>query len=405
MQDWNSFRRVEAAFNRQIPDRVPKFEAAIEILDLNPIETGQTNSSAILFFTPQVIDMFHNSPSFLSQLENIVKDPRSLQSFTGGPPKKATRLYKQYNYDMYIAVPGAPMVFKDKIFKDFYSEENKKVIRGPDGRLVWRTSPDGAHTRHGFMQDPKDWEKYLEFNPDHPGNVILVKSTVEACKKLDIVPIFFVFGCAFFEELSGMFGFETLFKLLIKDKPFIKEVVKTMSDYSIAVGEKIVEEGGNYLYMTNDIGFKGKSIISPIMFRELFKPGIKKFCGRMHELGGKVMMHSDGYIEELLPDFIDAKIDALHPIEKDAGNDIVEIKKKFGKDLTLIGNVPIPLLSYGTPKENYDYVLYLLDNVSKEGGHIISSSHSLTQWCKLENFLAYQKAVEDYGKYPIRIPH
>jgi len=66
-----------------------------------------------------------------------------------------------------------------------------------------------------------------------------------------------------------------------------------------------------------------------------------------------------------------------------------------------MGNVPIPLLTHGTPKEVTEYVKYLLENVSKDGGHVISSSHSVTKWCKLENFLAYSKAVDDYGAYPI----
>ena len=44
------------------------------------------------------------------------------------------------------------------------------------------------------------------------------------------------------------------------------------------------------------------------------------------------MMHSCGYVTDLLPDFIDAVIDALHPIEKAAGNDIADIKKQYGKE-------------------------------------------------------------------------
>ena len=96
-------------------------------------------------------------------------------------------------------------------------------------------------------------------------------------------------------------------------------------------------------------------------------------------------------------------MDALHPIEKAAGNDIAKLKAEYKDKIIPVGNVPIPLLTHGTPKENYDYVKYLLKNVSKDGGHIISSSHSVTQWCKLKNFLAYYKAVEDFGKYPINI--
>ncbi len=401
MTEWNSFKRVEAVFNKDIPDRVPKYEGSIEIPELNPLVDGQEIGSGILFFPPQLIEMFHEKPALISQIEQIVTNPRTLETLLGGSPKKTARIHVEFNYDMFLTFPGVPMIFKNKIFEDFHTEDDNKVVRGPDGRLVWRTSPDGAHTRHGFMQSPEDWEKYIEFDADHPGNRILVKRTINTCKKIDLVPTFFLFGCGFFEELCGMFGFETMFKLLVKDKGFIKDVVNQMSEYTIALVEKIIEEGGKYIYMTNDLGLKGTSIISPRMFREFFKSGIKKFCNKVHDLGGKILMHSCGYITELLPDFVEMGIDALHPIEKAAGNDIVEIKKKFGKDLVFVGNVPIPLLSHGTPEEVTEYVKYLLENVSKDGGHIFSSSHSVTKWCKLENFVAYNKAVDDYGTYPI----
>ncbi len=403
MTEWNAKRRVDAVFNREIPDRVPKYEGTIEIPELKPVMNGQEVCSSVLFFSNQQINLFHRHPSFLKMFRKVLNHPSILQPIAQFAPKSISRVQRRFNYDMFTYLPGVPMVFKDALFRDFYTKEKNKVVYGPDRRLVWRTSPDGAHTRHGALQSPSDWNKYIEFDADHPGNHFLVKPTVKECEKLNIVPVFGIFGCGMFEELSQMFGFEMLFKLLIKDKSFVKETVKQMSDYSIAVAEHLIQEGGTYIYMTNDLGFKGRTIISPRMFREFFKPYIEKFCRRVHQLGGKVMMHSCGYVGDLLDDVVETGIDALHPIEKEAGNDIVEIKRKYGKKLILVGNVGIPLMTHGTPKETYDYVKYLLKNVSKDGGHIISSSHSVTQWCKLKNFLAYYKAVEDFGKYPINL--
>ncbi len=403
MNEWNSFRRVNAVFNGEIPDKVPKFELSIEIKELNPTADGQKNVAAILFFSPQMLSFFHRHPSMVSIFQKILKHPSILQPIAKSAVTRATKIHREYNYDMFNGAGGVPMIFNDRIFRDFHTEDNNNIVRRANGKLVWKTSPEGAHTRYGFLETPGDWDKYIEFDSGHPGNYFLTKNTIKTCKKLDIVPSFFTLCSGFFEDLSMMFGFENLFKLLVKDKGFIRSAVKEMSDYSIAVAERLIELGATYLYMTNDLGYKERSIISPRMFQDLFKPGIKKFCRRVHQLGGKVMMHSCGYVENLLPDIIEAGIDALHPIEKAAGNDIAEIKKKYGKDIILIGNVPIPLLSGGTPKENYDYVKDLLMNVSKDGGHIISSSHSVTQWCKVENYLAYHKAVEDFGIYPINI--
>lgn len=400
---WNSFKRIDAVFNHEIPDRVPKYEGSIEIKELNPSMDGQQSGSGVLFFPNEIVGLFHRVPAIYKMMKKIIEYPQILQPFVKYIPRKVSELQRKFNYDLFSTTPGIPTIFKDRIFRDFYTEEKNQIARGPGGYLVWRTSPDGAHTRNGFLRSPSDWDKYMEFNPDLPINWALTYRTVKECKKLDIVPHFFIYGAPAFEELCQIFGFTTFFKFLVKEKSFVKEIVGEMNDYAIHVAEKTLEMGGKYLYISTDLGYKGRSMISPKMYREFFKPGLKKFCTRVHKLGGKIMLHSCGYITELIQDLIEAGIDALHPIEKAAGNSIEFIKNKYGKDIILVGNVPIPLLTHGTPKETYDYVKYLLKNVSKDGGHIISSSHSVTQWCKLENFYAYYKAVEDFGKYPINI--
>ena len=44
-------------------------------------------------------------------------------------------------------------------------------------------------------------------------------------------------------------------------------------------------------------------------------------------------------------------------------------------------------------------VIFMDENVGRGGGYIISSSNSLTDYCKTENVLAMADAVRKYGKY------
>ncbi|MHA1149839.1 MAG: uroporphyrinogen decarboxylase family protein [Promethearchaeota archaeon] len=400
--NWTSFKRIKAVFNHEIPDKVPKYEGSIEIKEINPIFDGQLDARALLFFSPQQLSVFHRLPLLVQLLEYLIKRPSLFYPIAKYTPKVISKLPREFNYDMFAYTSGIPMVFNKRIFNDFYTDKTRMIIKDLNGRLIWRTSPDGAHTRRGFMQKPEDWEKYMQFDPDHKGNYFLQKAALKTCKKIDIVPLLTVWGAVGFEELCSMFGFEIIFKFLIKNKSFIKSAVKEMNDYALATAEGILQRGGTYIYITADLGYKGRSLISPRMFKEFFKLGMKKFCSRVHQLGGKVMLHSCGNIVELMPDIVETGIDALHPIEKAAGNDILEFKNKYGKDIVFVGNVPIPLLTHGTPMENYKYVKWLIEHISIDGGHIISSSHSVTQWCKLKNFYAYYKAAEDFRDYPIK---
>ncbi|MHA1791251.1 MAG: uroporphyrinogen decarboxylase family protein [Promethearchaeota archaeon] len=405
---WNSFKRVDAVFDGEIPDRVPKYEGSIEIKELNPMVDGQSSPRAMLFFSPAQIRIFHKFPALLSMAKSLVKLQKVLDPIAAYVVKSYTKIYRKLKYDIFPFTSGVPMVFNERLFRDFNVRSKGKIIEHVSGRVVWKVSLGGAHFRNGFITTPAEWDKYMEFDPDHEANYFIAEQVQKTSKKLDIVPFFTIYGATAFEELCGIFGFETLFKLMIKNKNFVKRIIKQFSDFAVASAEKVIGEyGAKYVYFSGDLGSKGRSLISPRMYREFFKPIYKRICKKVHSLGGKVFYHSCGHVMNLIDDFIDVGIDALHPIEREAGNDIVEIKKKYGKKLILFGNVPIPLLTNGTLKEVRQYVRYLLENVSKDGGHVISSSHSITQWCKLKNYLEYIRIANNEGIYPIKtnLPH
>jgi uroporphyrinogen decarboxylase len=53
------------------------------------------------------------------------------------------------------------------------------------------------------------------------------------------------------------------------------------------------------------------------------------------------MLHSDGAVEKLIPDFIELGIDVLHPLEPVSGMDPAINKQKFGKEISFLGGVDI----------------------------------------------------------------
>jgi len=151
--------------------------------------------------------------------------------------------------------------------------------------------------------------------------------------------------------------------------------------------------------MSNDLGQNNRLIISPAMYKKYFMEGEKRFCQTVHKYGGKVIMHSCGNTLELIDTLIDVGIDALHPWQPYAGMDIFEGKKRWGKKITLVGNVSIEMLTHGTRKEVVGYVKKLMEEVKPGGGFIIASSHSIVPTVKAENAVAMWWAAKKYGDY------
>jgi len=101
---------------------------------------------------------------------------------------------------------------------------------------------------------------------------------------------------------------------------------------------------------------------------------------------------------------VETGVDALHAMQPSAHNDIRKIKKRYGKKLTLIGNVDISkLLPFGTPWEVDQNVKELIRDVGKDGGFILTTCNGIMEDVPVENTITMHLACEKYGHYPINI--
>ena len=62
----------------------------------------------------------------------------------------------------------------------------------------------------------------------------------------------------------------------------------------------------------DDWGSQKHLLISPRMWREIFKPLYRDYCEAAHAHGKFIFMHSDGYILDILPDLIEIGVDAIN---------------------------------------------------------------------------------------------
>ncbi|MBN1966387.1 MAG: methyltransferase, partial [Anaerolineae bacterium] len=62
----------------------------------------------------------------------------------------------------------------------------------------------------------------------------------------------------------------------------------------------------------DDWGAQNRLLISPAMWRELFKPLYAEYCQMIHAAGKFAFMHSDGHISAIIPDLIEIGVDALN---------------------------------------------------------------------------------------------
>ena len=116
---------------------------------------------------------------------------------------------------------------------------------------------------------------------------------------------------------------------------------------------------------------------------------------KAHCHGKTAFLHSDGDVQEVIPDLIDIGLDILNPVQPDV-MDIYQIKREYGRYIAFHGGVSVQhMLPDSTPEQVRAEVRRLLAEVGAGGGFIIAPTHSLGGDIPLANLVALTEELTD----------
>jgi len=144
------------------------------------------------------------------------------------------------------------------------------------------------------------------------------------------------------------------------------------------------------IYFYDDVATSRSLMMAPETWEKMIRPRHQQIIDVARAFGVKVMMHSDGAVAPLIPQWIDMGIDVLNPVQTDAaGMEPAMLKARFGDRLTFHGGVNITqTLPRGTPDEVRAEVRHLVDTLGHNGGYIMASSHHIQADTPVANVLA-----------------
>ncbi len=178
-------------------------------------------------------------------------------------------------------------------------------------------------------------------------------------------------------------------------------------DWMTAFGGAILSEIGDcieFFWVGDDWGAQTSPFYSPQMFREVFKPRVKKLIASLKtHTRAKCAYHCCGSVSWVMNDLIEAGVDILHPLQPNAaGNgDSRAIKAEHGARLSFHGGTNNQGLFHGDSTAMKIDTLERLSGLAPGGGYIFSSGHNIQANMPAENILALFAAGRDFGAYPI----
>jgi len=180
---------------------------------------------------------------------------------------------------------------------------------------------------------------------------------------------------------------------------YVDAAIKRMRLYHQAVGDYCFAWG----VASDDAGTQRGEFMSPDLFREMIKPHYKRLCDWVHaNTNWKTYLHACGSIYRYIPEWIDAGIDILNPVQISAANmEPDRLMREFGGQIVFWGGGcdTQDVLPLATPDEVREHVRRNIGVFSSgRGGYVFTQVHNIQQDVPVENVEAMFEAAYEFGR-------
>ncbi len=250
---------------------------------------------------------------------------------------------------------------------------------------------------HKFpVESREDWEEMKRrFNPNTPGRY--PEDFEERCKALqnrDYV-VSFRFNGPFW-QLREWLGMPNLCMMTIDNPGFVEEMIDFWTDFVYRTMEPILDKVEvDSVGISEDMAYKAHSMLSPAMVRRFLLPAYNRWIPAIKDSGCPIIdMDSDGYLGELIPIWIEANINCCDPIEVAAGNDIVEYRRLYGKNMAYRGGIDKRAIAKGGEVIKEE-MMRAIPPLLEEGGYIPGCDHGVPSDISWPNFVEYCRLLAE----------
>jgi len=192
-----------------------------------------------------------------------------------------------------------------------------------------------------------------------------------------------------FGWIRGWMGFENACTAVAEDRALIEEMMEHITNLVITLIAPVLPKIQlDFASFWEDMAFKTGPMISPQAFKELMVPRYRRITDLLRQHGvNVVIVDCDGNISELAHLWLEAGVNVMFPLEVHCDSDPVALRRKYGKDMLLLGGVDKHRLIQG--KKAIDAELKRLAPLVEQGGFVPHVDHRCPPDVTYENYLYY----------------
>lgn len=176
------------------------------------------------------------------------------------------------------------------------------------------------------------------------------------------------------------------------------DLIRTMNEdllrFSLAVLDAVCAIcRPDFMTFAEDMSYNHGPMISKNLFDQFLAPFYRRIIPRVHDYGIVPFIDTDGDITELAPWFAEAGVDAFLPLERQAGCDIVALRRRHPR-LRIIGAFDKMVMTRGEAAIRNEFER--IAPVMRQGGYIPAVDHQTPPGVSLAEYYVYLRLLKEY---------
>ncbi len=247
------------------------------------------------------------------------------------------------------------------------------------------------------LQESPDLDAFAWPDPHAPGLLDAARRLIAVDNgEHFVVPNF---GWALFERAWSLRGMVEFFMDMAGNPGYAAALLDHIADIQVVLARRFVELGVDGGYFGDDYGGQVNMLMSPAMWRTLIKPRLDRMFAPFREAGLPIFMHTDGRVEQILPDLVEIGLTAYNPVQPEVA-DFTWLRNTFGKRLAYYGGISTQsTMPFGTPDDVRAAVRKAVSELAPDGtGLLVAPSHRMMSDVPLANVDALLAAFAELGE-------
>jgi uroporphyrinogen-III decarboxylase len=178
-------------------------------------------------------------------------------------------------------------------------------------------------------------------------------------------------GLSIYARVHYLRGLENAWTDIYLEPERLGRLIDLLTELNLEAIRRYAEAGAHAIFTADDWGWQDRLMIDPEKWREIWKPRYARMYAAAHEAGLFTMLHSCGYIVDILDDLIEAGLDVIQ-MDQQRNMGLEVLGERFGGRITFYCPPDIQTAMQWPLPELRAYCRQMVECLGREEGGFIA---------------------------------